>query len=166
MKKQVTNDFSRKQNPKEKPNYTFICLKSQIGKHMKDFEKGRNCFKYFINQSLIVKPKSDGLMLVRVLIILFLDDRFRSKHADVFIVYEKVPHEKKERSPPSNKNIFVRNIKDQIANMSSTECTGFKSEYQVRISILIRSLFDEGYAMGNASYNMIYKESSFCKIYH
>lgn len=74
-----------------------------------------------------------------MLIILFLDDRFRNKHADFFIVYEKVSRENTERSPPSNKNIFVGNIKDQIANMSSNKCAGFKSEYQVRISILILS---------------------------
>lgn len=54
-----------------------------------------------------------------MLIILFLDDRFRNKNADVFIVYEKVPLENTERSPPSNKNIFDRNFKDQIAKMSS-----------------------------------------------
>lgn len=77
----------------------------------------------------------------------------------MFLSCMKKFHMKKtERSPSSNKNIFVRNIKDQIANMSSDECAGFKNEYQVRISILILSLFDECYAMGNASYNMIYNE--------
>lgn len=95
-------------------------------------------------------------MLVRGLIF-FLDDRFRNEHADVFIVYEHVSYEKSESSSPSNKTIYVRNIKDQIANMSSNECAGFKSEYQVGVSILILSLFDDLYAIVNASYCMIYK---------
>lgn len=40
--------------------------------------------------------------------------------------------EKTKRGPPTNKNIPVRNIKAQIANMSLNENTGFKSEYHVR----------------------------------
>lgn len=92
-------------------------------------------------------------MLVRGLIF-FLDDRFRNEHADVSIVYEHVSYEKSESSYPSNKTIYVRNIKDQIANMSSNECAGFKSEYQVGVSILILSLFDDLYAIVNC---MIYK---------
>lgn len=39
--------------------------------------------------------------------------------------------EKTKRGPPSNKNIAIRNIKAHIANMSSNENAGFKSEYQV-----------------------------------
>lgn len=89
-------------------------------------------------------------MLVRGLIF-FLDDRFRNEHAGVSIVYEHVSYEKSESSSPSNKTIYVRNIKDQIANMSSIECAGFKSEYQVGVSILILSLFDDLYAIVNAS---------------
>lgn len=95
-------------------------------------------------------------MLVRGLIF-FLDDRFRNEHAGVSIVYEHVSYEKSESSSPSNKTIYVRNIKDQIANMSSIECAGFKSEYQVGVSILILSLFDDLYAIVNASNCMIYK---------
>lgn len=40
--------------------------------------------------------------------------------------------EKTKRGPPTNKNIPVRNMKAQIANMSLNENTGFKSEYHVR----------------------------------
>lgn len=89
-------------------------------------------------------------MLVRGLIF-FLDDRFRNEHAGVSIVYEHVSYEKSESSSPSKKTIYVRNIKDQIANMSSIECAGFKSEYQVGVSILILSLFDDLYVIVNAS---------------
>lgn len=86
-------------------------------------------------------------MLVRGLIF-FLDDRFRNEHAGVSVVYEHVSYKKSESSSPSNKTIYVRNIKDQIANMSSIECAGFKSEYQVGVSILI---FLMTYAIVNAS---------------
>lgn len=72
-------------------------------------------------------------------------------------MYEHVSYEKSESSSPSNKTIHVWNIKDQIANMSSNECAGFKSEYQVGVSILILSLFDDLYAIVNASYCMIYE---------
>lgn len=40
--------------------------------------------------------------------------------------------EKTKRGPPTNKNISVRNMKSQIANMSLNENAGFKSEYHVR----------------------------------
>ena len=40
--------------------------------------------------------------------------------------------ERNMRGPPTNKNIPVRNIKAQIANMSAKENAGFKSEYNVR----------------------------------
>lgn len=41
--------------------------------------------------------------------------------------------EKTKRGPPTNKNISVRNMKAQIANMSINENAGFKSEYHVRL---------------------------------
>lgn len=41
--------------------------------------------------------------------------------------------EKTKRGPPTNRNIPVRNMKAQIANMSLNEYAGFKSEYHVRI---------------------------------
>lgn len=40
--------------------------------------------------------------------------------------------EKTKRGPPTNKNIPVRNMKAQVANMSLNENGGFKSEYHVR----------------------------------
>lgn len=40
--------------------------------------------------------------------------------------------EKTKRGPPTNKNIPVRNMKAQIANMSLNENAGFKNEYHVR----------------------------------
>lgn len=54
--------------------------------------------------------------------------------------------EKTKRGPPTNKNIAIRNIKAHIANMSSKENAGFKSEYQVRYSFKISiSNFDQMY---------------------
>lgn len=51
--------------------------------------------------------------------------------------------EKTKRGPPTNKNIAIRNIKAHIANMSSNENAGFKSEYQVRCRFtIIISNFD------------------------
>lgn len=44
--------------------------------------------------------------------------------------------EKTKRGPPTNKNIFVRNMKAQISNMSLNENAGFKSEYHVRYILL------------------------------
>lgn len=41
--------------------------------------------------------------------------------------------EKTKRGPPTNKNIPVRNMKAQIANMCLNENTGFKIEYHVRL---------------------------------
>lgn len=58
------------------------------------------------------------------------NDRFQNAHVDVTIVYAEVSQEKTERRHPSNKNISVRNIKDQIANLSSNNCSGFKSEFE------------------------------------
>lgn len=45
--------------------------------------------------------------------------------------------EKTKKGPPINKHISVRNIKAQIANMSSNEFAGFKREYHVRPNIRI-----------------------------
>lgn len=49
--------------------------------------------------------------------------------------------EKTKRGPPTNKNIPIRNMKAQIANMSLNENTGFKSEYHVRTFILFFLFF-------------------------
>lgn len=46
LKKKATNDFQRTKNPREKPNYTFICLNSQ-GEISKKGEIVLNIFKYF-----------------------------------------------------------------------------------------------------------------------
>lgn len=78
-------------------------------------------------------------------IFFFLDNIFQNERADVSIVYAQVSQEKKKRGPPTNINISVRNIKAQIVNMSSNECAGFKSEYQVRFSILMLFSFCELY---------------------
>lgn len=51
--------------------------------------------------------------------------------------YALISREKTKKGPPVNKHISVRNIKAQIANMSSNECAGFKSEYHVRPNIRI-----------------------------
>lgn len=96
----------------------------------------------------------------------FLDDRFQNAHADASIVYSEVSYEKTEKSSPSNKNIPVRNLKDQIANLSSNDCAGFKSEFEVRFSSMILCPFDDLCAMMNASYHLIYRALSCCKIYH
>lgn len=45
--------------------------------------------------------------------------------------------EKTKRGPPTNKNIPVRNMKAQLANMSLNENAGFKSEYHVRFLKMI-----------------------------
>uniref|UniRef100_K1PK35 Receptor-type tyrosine-protein phosphatase U n=1 Tax=Magallana gigas TaxID=29159 RepID=K1PK35_MAGGI len=60
-------------------------------------------------------------------------DRFQNAHVDATIVYSEGSYEKTEKSPPSNKNIPVRNLKDHIANLSSNDCAGFKSEYEIRV---------------------------------
>lgn len=81
-------------------------------------------------------------------------------------MYAHVSHEQKKRGPPTNKNISARNIKAQIANMSFNESAGFKSEYQVSITILILFSFDLFYESVNTSYNRTYKAVGYCKIYH
>lgn len=43
--------------------------------------------------------------------------------------------EKTKRGPPTNKNIPVRNMDAQIANMSLNENNGFKNEYHVRYTL-------------------------------
>lgn len=106
----------------------------------------------------------DFVMLVRMLF--FLDDRFQNAHVDATIVYSEVSYEKTEKSPPSNKNIPVRNLKDHIANLSSNDCAGFKSEYEVRFSTMILFPFDDFCTMVNASYHLIYQALSCCKIFH
>lgn len=45
--------------------------------------------------------------------------------------------EKTKRGPPTNKNISVRNMKAQIANMSLNENAGFKNEYHVKLKFYI-----------------------------
>lgn len=52
-----------------------------------------------------------------------------------------ISREKTKKGPPINKHISVRNLKAQIANMSSNECAGFKSEYHVRPNIRISFFF-------------------------
>lgn len=42
--------------------------------------------------------------------------------------------EKTKKGPPTEKNISVRNVKAQVANMSFKEDAGFKTEYHVRTS--------------------------------
>lgn len=44
--------------------------------------------------------------------------------------------EKTKRGPPTNKNIPVRNMKAQIANMSLNENAAFKNEYHVRYILI------------------------------
>ena len=41
--------------------------------------------------------------------------------------------ERSNRGPSTNKNIAIRNIAAQIANMSDKENAGFKNEYNVRL---------------------------------
>lgn len=47
--------------------------------------------------------------------------------------------EKTKRGPPTNRNISVRNMRAQITNLSLNENAGFKSEYHVRILVLLNS---------------------------
>lgn len=66
-----------------------------------------------------------------------LDNIFQHDNAKDPTESIQVSHKDTKRGPPTNKNISVRNIKAQIANMSCNENAGFKSEYQVRTSTLI-----------------------------
>lgn len=95
-----------------------------------------------------------------------LDDRYINNKANDPMESSQVSQDRTKRGPPTNKNISVRNIKAQIANMSSNESAGFKSEYQVRFSIVILFHFDEFYEILHASYNMTYKKVGCCKMYH
>lgn len=65
-------------------------------------------------------------------------------------------YEKIEKSFFLNKNIFVRNFKDYIVNLFFNDCVGFKSEYEVRFSIMILFFFDDFCIMVNVSYYLIY----------
>lgn len=71
-------------------------------------------------------------------------------------MYLKVFYEKIEKSFFLNKNIFVRNFKDYIVNLFFNDCVGFKSEYEVRFSIMILFFFDDFCIMVNVSYYLIY----------
>lgn len=65
------------------------------------------------------------------------DDARQHDHTNDTMEYALISREKTKKGPPVNKHISVRNIKAQIANMSSNECAGFKSEYHVRPNIRI-----------------------------
>lgn len=67
----------------------------------------------------------------RMIIYYFSDDKSQKDPSNVALA-SYVSHEITKKGPPSNKNISVKNIKAQIANMSCNENTGFKSEYHVR----------------------------------
>lgn len=71
-------------------------------------------------------------------------------------MYLEVFYEKIEKSFFLNKNIFVRNFKDCIVNLFFNDCVGFKSEYEVRFSIMILFFFDDFCIMVNVSYYLIY----------
>lgn len=60
------------------------------------------------------------------------DFRSESGHTNDNLESLYVLPEKTKRGPPTNKNISVRNMKAQIANMSLNENSGFKREYHVR----------------------------------
>lgn len=67
---------------------------------------------------------------------IFLDNRFQHDHAIDANESSRISQEQTKRGPPTNRNISLRNIKAQIANMFANESAGFKSEYQVRASKL------------------------------
>lgn len=71
-------------------------------------------------------------------------------------MYLEVFYEKIEKNFFLNKNIFVRNFKDYIVNLFFNDCVGFKSEYEVRFSIMILFFFDDFCIMVNVSYYLIY----------
>ena len=48
-------------------------------------------------------------------------------------------NEPTKRGAPTNKNVSVRNMKAQIANMSINDNDGFKNEYNVRKFFLLYS---------------------------
>lgn len=71
--------------------------------------------------------------------IFFLDKIFQHDHAIEANESSRISQEQTKRGPPTHRNISVRNIKAQIANMFANESAGFKSEYQVgaRIPLFI-----------------------------
>lgn len=81
-------------------------------------------------------------------------------------MYLEVFYEKIEKSFFLNKNIFVRNFKDYIVNLFFNDCVGFKSEYEVRFSIMILFFFDDFCIMVNVSYYLIFQVLSCCKIFY
>ena len=60
------------------------------------------------------------------------DDSTQSDNADEPDDSTPTLPERTTRGLPTNKNIPVRNIKAQIANMSAKENAGFKIDYNVR----------------------------------
>lgn len=69
---------------------------------------------------------------LRSLILTFTtDNRLHENYANNVVESTYTLSERSKRGPPTNKNIPIRNIRAQIANMSSNENTGFKSEYHV-----------------------------------
>lgn len=77
--------------------------------------------------------KETLLILLQKLTFFFnSDDALQHDHPNNTMEYALISREKTKKGPPINKHISVRNIKAQIANMSSNECSGFKSEYHVR----------------------------------
>lgn len=61
-----------------------------------------------------------------------LDCRSQTSFANDVVESTYALPEKTKRGPPTNKNIPVRNITAQIANMSFNENAAFKNEYNVR----------------------------------
>lgn len=70
-----------------------------------------------------------------------VDCRSQTLLADDVVESTYALPEKTKRGPPSNKNIPVRNIKAQIANMFLNENAGFKSEYHVRVFVKFIFIF-------------------------
>eukprot|EP00105_Crassostrea_gigas_P040325 XP_019924473.1 PREDICTED: multiple epidermal growth factor-like domains protein 11 [Crassostrea gigas] len=56
-------------------------------------------------------------------------EAFQHDNTNDTMEHALISREKTKKGPPINKHISVRNLKAQIANMSSNECAGFKSEY-------------------------------------
>lgn len=70
-----------------------------------------------------------------MIVVFYLDNKFRDDHSSNEHESSKVPNEKTKRGLPTNKNIPARNIKAQIVNMTINDNAGFKSEYNVRHAI-------------------------------
>lgn len=87
-------------------------------------------FKVEFENGDIGKKNHKGTLLILLQKLTFF---FNSDdHPNDTMEYALISREKTKKGPPINKHISVRNIKAQIANMSSNECSGFKSEYHVR----------------------------------